>query len=70
MEEEASHINYNCSLRKSSHVVQNSKLFWISKKRNANPLGPRRFRYQRLPNLFYKDPYKKKHDMFTLEKMH
>ena len=36
-----SHISDFCPLRKSSHVLQNSKLFWIPKKRKTNPLGPK-----------------------------
>ena len=27
-------------LRKSFHVIQNFKLFWILKEKNINPLGP------------------------------
>ena len=37
-----SHISDFCPLRKSPHVLQNSKLFWIPKGRKANPLRPKK----------------------------
>lgn len=61
------HISCTCPLKKSPHVAQDSKLFWIPKKKNVNPLGPKKNDYQRLPNLFCKDPCKKKEDMLTLK---
>ena len=36
------HISDICLLRKSPHVLQNSKLFWIPKGRKSNPLGPKK----------------------------
>ena len=64
------HINDNCLLRKFPHVFQNSKLFWIPKGIKTNPLGPKRYGYQRFLNLFCRNPCKKKKDMLTLERMH
>ena len=36
------HISDNCPLRKSPHVLQNSKLFQIQNGGKANPLGPKK----------------------------
>ena len=36
------HISDICPLRKSPHVLQNSKLFWIPNGGKANPLGPKK----------------------------
>ena len=40
--ERGSHINDFCPLRKSPHVLQNSKLFWILNGGKANPLRPKK----------------------------
>ena len=37
-----SHISDFCPLRKSFHVLQNFKLFWIPKGGKTNPLGPKK----------------------------
>ena len=37
-----SHISDFFPLRKSPHVFQNSKLFWIPNGRKSNPLGPKK----------------------------
>ena len=42
------HISDNCLLRKSSHVLQNSKLFWIPKERKTYPLGPKKIWVQKV----------------------
>ena len=40
--ERGGHISDICPLRKSPHVLQNTKLFWIPKEKKTNALRPKK----------------------------